>query len=108
MNWILIINYLLKITKGKIQKLLEQHNIKHITAEPGDHKVLGIIYRVCRTIKVNIYKYMKENNTTKYLEQLPKIIDGYNNTPHRSIFNLSPDEAVKKGNEKRLFDLNLE
>jgi hypothetical protein len=93
---------------GKIQKKLESYHIKHITADPGDHKVLGVVDRVCRTIKVIIYKYMKENHTTKYLKHLPDIIDSYNNTPHSSIFNLTPEEATKKENYQKIFELNLE
>lgn len=93
---------------GKIQKLLESYQIKHITADPGDHKVLGVVDRACRTIKVMIYKYLKQNNTTKYLKHLPDIIDSYNNSPHSSLFNLSPAEATQKENYQKLFELNLE
>ena len=92
---------------NKIQQLLKNNNIKHITAEVGDHKVLGIIDRVCRTIKVNIYKYMKENNTTKWLDKLPQIIDAYNNIPHKSILNLTPNEATEEKNQHKLFELNI-
>lgn len=92
----------------KIQKLFETLHIKHITADVRDHNVLGIIDRVCRTMKTLVYKYMSENRTTKYLEHLNEIVDAYNNTPHRGIFYLSPNEATLSENYQKIFDLNLE
>ena len=93
---------------AKIQSLLKKHNIIHITCEPGDHKILGIIDRVCRSIKVNIHKYITENNTTKYLNHLTELINSYNDSPHRSITNLTPNEATQNENYQIIFDLNLE
>ena len=93
---------------AKTQLFFTEHKIKHITCEPGDHKVLGIIDRVCRTIKVNIYKYMTRNNTTKYVSHLPDIVNTYNETPHQSILNLTPYEATEQQNFRKIFELNLE
>jgi hypothetical protein len=93
---------------GVIQKLFHRLDIKHITADPGDHKVLGVIDRLCRTIKVIIYKYMKQNNTTKYIDRLGDIIDSYNNSPHSSLLQLTPKEATLPENEEIIFNLNLE
>jgi len=94
-------------TSAKLQSLLKANNIKHITCDSGDHKVLGVIDRVCRTIKVNIYKFMTENNTTKYLDHLKDIIGSYNDSPHRSILYLSPNEATQTEHAHALFELNL-
>jgi len=93
---------------AKTQLFFTEHKIKHITCEPDDHKVLGIIDRVCRTIKVHIYKYMTQNNTTKYVSHLSEIVDAYNKTPHPSILNLTPSEATKQQNFRKLFELNVE
>ena len=91
-----------------IQSLFKTHSIKHITCEPGDHKVLGVIDRVCRTIKVKIVKYMTQNNTTKYIPHLTEIIESYNDSPHSALGNLTPNEATADENFQRVFDLNLE
>lgn len=91
-----------------IKSLFKENEIKHITCEPGDHKVLGIIDRVCRTLKVNIVKYMTQNNTAKYIPHLKEIIDSYNNTPHSSLKNLTPNEAADEANFQTVFNLNLE
>lgn len=93
---------------AKTQAFLKDQQIHHITCEPGDHQVLGIIDRVCRTIKVNIYKYLTEKQTTQYLPQLSNIIDSYNASPHRSLDELSPDEASNPKYFKQIFELNIQ
>jgi hypothetical protein len=91
-----------------IKTLFKTNNIKHITCEPGDHKVLGVIDRVCRTIKVNIIKYMTQNDTTKYIPHLKEIIDSYNDTPHSALDKMTPNEASEDENRQKVFELNLE
>jgi hypothetical protein len=76
-----------------IQKLFEKHDSKNFMVEPNDHKALGMIDRAVQTIKNVIYKYMKQENTTSYFKELPKIIGAYNNTPNSGIFNIAPNEV---------------
>lgn len=47
----------------------------------------SIAERLIRTIKGKIYRYMSHNNTRKYIDILPDIIDSYNNSAHRSLGN---------------------
>jgi hypothetical protein len=90
------------------QKLFKTHSIHHVTAEPGDHKALGIVDAVSKTIKVKLYKYMKYHDTSKWKTSLETIIDQYNSTPHDGILGLTPDEATKPENFQKIFDYNLE
>lgn len=89
-----------------IQKLLTENEVTHDMVEPGDHKALGVIDRAVQTIKNAIYKYMKDENTSSYIDKLPSIIESYNNTPHSGILDITPNEATKKKNVERLQALN--
>lgn len=62
----------------------------HIT-KMGDK--LGIVDRCIRTIKQLIQKYMLIHKTTKWTTFLHTIVELYNNTPHSSIKNMTPDEV---------------
>ena len=45
----------------------------------------SIAERVIRTLKGKLYRYMSHQNTRKYIDILPDIIDSYNNSSHRSL-----------------------
>lgn len=46
--------------------------------------------RVIRTIKNLMYRYFMKNRTYLYVEILQKLVESYNNRPHRSLGGLSP------------------
>ena len=58
----------------------------------------SIAERWVRTIKEKMWKYFTDNNTYKYIDVLPDLVEDYNNTVHSSI-KLTPKEASKKKNE---------
>ena len=62
------------------QKLIDEHDVEHDMVEPQDHKALGVIDRAVQTIKNAIFKYMRDENTAKYINQLESIIEAYNET----------------------------
>ena len=49
------------------------------------NKKASIVERVQRTIRGRIFKLFTGQNNHKWLDALPKIIDGYNNSIHLSI-----------------------
>jgi len=53
--------------------------------------------RCIKTIKTKIYRYMKKNNTHRYIDVLQDIVNGYNNSIHRSL-GVTPI-SVNKNNE---------
>jgi len=56
---------------------------------------LGIIDRAVRTIKNYIEKHILVNNTTKWVDVLPHLIELYNTSPHSSLDDRTPNEAYK-------------
>ncbi len=81
--------------KGVFLKYLTDNNIIDLKAELGDHHSLGVIDRFSKTIKTVIEKYMSLDSTTKYYDELPKIVTAYNKTPHSALNNISPNNAFK-------------
>lgn len=61
---------------------------EHITK--GDR--LGIVDRFIRTFRRRLIRYMVENKTLNFMPALQKILDGYNNTPHISLYGKTPNE----------------
>ena len=57
----------------------------------------SIAERWIRTIKEKMWKYFTDNNTYKYIDVLPDLVEDYNNTVHSST-KLTPKEASKKKN----------
>ena len=64
------------------KKLLRESGITINYVEVGDHHKMGIVDRFVRTLREKINKYCTMYNTTKYINVLPQIIHGYNNTYH--------------------------
>lgn len=67
----------------KVQQLLKKNKIKFYTTQ--SEKKAPIVERFNRTMESRMYKYFTAQNTYRYIDVLQKIIDGYNNTYHRSI-----------------------
>ena len=49
-----------------------------------------------------MWKQFTAQNTTHYLDMLPQIVQKYNNTKHSSI-KMTPNEALNKNNEGRVY-----
>ena len=62
----------------------------------------SIVERWNKTMKNKIWKMFSANNNTVYWDKLDKLVDDYNNTYHSSI-KMTPTEASKKENEKKVF-----
>ena len=55
----------------------------------------SIAERAIQTLKKRLQIFMKTKKTNKWLDALPKITEGYNKTPHRSI-GMSPSQVSSK------------
>ena len=92
----------------QVQKLFKENGIVHYSLR-GQHKA-SVAERMIQTLKGRIEKYLWKNRTQRYVDVLQSIVDGYNQTPHRSIgmapvkVNLSNTERVFK---KLYKDYNL-
>ncbi|XP_074662784.1 uncharacterized protein LOC141915218 [Tubulanus polymorphus] len=90
-----------------MQELFRTLGIEHRTVDVGDHKALGIIDRLSRTIKEIIFKDFTERETVVWYDRLPDYVDGYNATPHGGISDMTPEEAGESRNEERLLFENI-
>jgi hypothetical protein len=64
-------------------------------------KKAGAVERVNRTIKSIMWRYFTENNTKRWVDVLPEIINNYNSTFHRSI-KMAPNNVTFK-NRKQVY-----
>ena len=65
------------------QTLMKTQEIHHFSTH-GDAKA-SIVERFNRTLKSKLYRYFTAANTLKYVDILPKLVNQYNRTYHRSI-----------------------
>ena len=79
------------------QKWLVENEIKMYSTFNEGKAV--VIERFNRTLKNKMYKYFTANNTYKYVDVLPDLINEYNNHKHSTI-KMTPTEASMKYNEK--------
>lgn len=63
----------------------------------------SIVERFQRTFKTMMWKMMAYNGSYNYIDHLQKLVNDYNNKPHRSLGYMKPS-AVNKRNEKRLLE----
>ena len=66
-----------------LQTLMKTQEIHHFSAH-GDAKA-SIVKRFNRTLKLKLYRYFTAANTLKYVDILPKLVNPYDRTYHRSI-----------------------
>ena len=67
----------------KVQALLRENDIAFFTTH--SEQKASIVERFNRTLKGRMYKYFTAQNTLRYVNVLQKLVDGYNNSYHRSI-----------------------
>ena len=63
--------------------------------------------RFIRTLKSKIYKMFTQLNTKKYIDILPKIIEGYNSSPHRGLIWKTPKEVHCMKDSQQLKKLEI-
>lgn len=72
------------------QNFCKENNIKLINPQANIHA--AYIERFNRTLQTLMYKYMTENETNRYIDVLPKLVQSYNHRKHRMI-NTTPSDA---------------
>lgn len=80
-----------------MKKVLDKYKIKHYATFSGDTKA-SLAEVVIKTIKTRIYRYLHGNHTTRYIDALPKLVAGYNNTEH-STHGFKPSQVKKQHTE---------
>lgn len=87
--------------KGSTLKLFKEMGIEHYFSY-NDTKV-PMAERVARTLKLRIGKYMDAKGTYRFIDQLQKIVNGYNNTRHSST-KLTPKKASLPENQAIVYN----
>jgi hypothetical protein len=80
---------------GVFLKYLNDNDIINLTADVGNHNSLGVIDRFSKTFKHMIIKYMEANDTVSYYDAVNKLVDAYNNTPHSSLGDITPNQIFQ-------------
>ena len=98
---------------SEYKNILQRHNIEPIYINVNEQKghKLAIVDRFTRTIRSMINKYLSMNDTTRYINVLPKIVENYNNTYHSTIESTpsKPDvEHIKEINNRKTMDALIE
>lgn len=75
-----------------VSAVLKKHNILFFTTRNTEVKC-AIVERFNRTLRGRMFKYFTANGTRKYLTVLPKLVDAYNRSYHRSI-GMSPTSVA--------------
>lgn len=95
-----------EFTNNQFKENAENKLIRLETVQVGDHKALGIIDRLTRTLKEMTFKHFTENQTINWVDHLQTLIKTYNNLPHRGINDYKPNEVEKHTDE--IVQLNVE
>ena len=77
-----------------LQEIENELTINHFYAEPEDHRKLGMIDRVIRTLRTLIERFMASYDTHRFIDELPKLVENYNSSPS-SATGMSPSDALK-------------
>ena len=89
-----------------LRALLDSHNIK-LQLATGTCKA-AYAERANKTLQVLIYKYLTQNETLRYIDVLPDLVASYNRREHRSLQNLSPNEADNRQNELQVRNIAID
>ena len=76
-----------------VRVILDRYGLHHYSIKTK--MKASIAERAIQTLKKRLQIFMKTKKTKKWLDALPKITDGYNKTPHRSI-GMSPSQVNLK------------
>lgn len=76
-----------------LREFYKKHKITYFTSWNKTFKC-SVVERANRTIKSRMFRYFTANKTHKWVHNLQKIVDSYNNSHHRSI-KMTPTEACE-------------
>jgi hypothetical protein len=84
-----------EFTNRWLQEYLKSQGIYFFTTQNSDTKA-NYSERVIQTLKSRLYRYFTKNRTKRYKDVLPDVVQSYNETPHRSLGNISPKDVNKR------------
>ena len=91
----------LEFTNQKVQDFLKTKGVRHFTT--NNEVKANYAERVIRTLRSKLFKYMNSKQTYEYINVLQSLVNGYNNSYHRSI--RTKPSLVNKENENFIWQL---
>jgi len=85
-----------EFTNRGFKSVLEKNRI-HYYVTFSENKA-AVVERFNRTLKTKMWKYFTHENTYRYLDVLPELLQGYNSTPHRGIKGRTPNSVTEYNN----------
>ena len=79
------------------QQYLKDKDIHHFTTGNKEIKA-AVVERFNRTLRSRMYRYFTANYTKRYIDVLPELLEGYNNSYHRSI-KMTPSSVTRKNED---------
>jgi hypothetical protein len=89
------------------QNIINKYDIHHEENILDDHRALGIIDRFARTLKTIITRLFLRNKTKNWIDNIDKIINAYNKSPHSSLNDIAPNDADKQENQDIIYNINV-
>ena len=80
-----------------VEQVLDNYAIHHYSIKTK--MKASVVERFIRTLKSRLEKYVVKNNTKRWVDVLPQLIQNYNNTPHRTI-GMSPNQVTDDNADK--------
>lgn len=94
-----------ELVNAQVKEIYSKYGIKHIISRSGTKAFLS--EKAIFSIKSKIYKFLDHTKSQVWYKHLKDATRSYNQTPHKSLGWLSPDEASKLSNYK-LFEIMYE
>lgn len=82
---------------AKLRSYLKERAITYYTSENVETKA-SVAERVIRTIKERLYRYFTHTKSNNFLAVLPKIVESYNKSIHRSI-GMAPTDVTPQNQQ---------
>ena len=76
------------------KKFMKNSNIYFFTTNNPPKS--NFVERVQRTLKERLYRMMRHKRTYRYIDQLQNVVSSYNQTPHRGLSGMAPNNVNKK------------
>ena len=79
--------------RGSFDKYMDERGTVHLWTSSQNHSRLGIVDRACLTLRTTIQRYMLGADTTNWVDKLADFVKAYNESSHRGILGMSPDQV---------------
>ena len=76
-----------------VSEFLQERGIGQRFRDPGDRNALGAMDNASGSLKASLYKMMDAQNTSKWIDLLPKAVEAHNSRNHSTI--QAPQKSVE-------------